>query len=297
MYSKNFLNQENPSAIIEAFRQWLSLQNYEETTVKNGPTRIAAFMQWVRKNKVQQDEARLFFEHLKRRKSKLKDRALSTNYLKSYLRTLRLFRRFLRETSNVDLEINIVFREREISHHEVFTKAEIKSIYNIIDDDLLGMRDRAMMAVYYGCGLRRNEGVHLLVEDILPDKNLLFVRKGKNYKQRYVPLVGQGKEDLLDYIRIARPVLLNGKESLRLFISYRGQELKSSALYERLKSLMRKAEIKKPCGLHSLRHSIATHLLSNGMRLDQIAKMLGHQSLDTTQIYTHILEELKSKKQ
>ena len=80
---------------------------------------------------------------------------------------------------------------------------------------------------------------------------------------------------------------------IRDSISTVGKKLGGSGLYERLRRLARKAEIEKSIGLHSLRHSIATHLLENGMKLNQIAKLLGHATLDTTQIYTHILNDLK----
>lgn len=187
----------------------------------------------------------------------------------------------------------IVYRATEVTHYEILTPAEIKQLYKTTDDDLLGIRDRAMLAIYYGCGLRRNEGAHLLIDDILPDKNLLYVRKGKNYKERYVPILGDVKKDILTYMTIARPALLADKKEAWFFIGIRGQKITASALYERLKKLLLKANIPKPCGLHSLRHSIATHLLGNGMSLYQIARLLGHSTLDTTQIYTHILKDLK----
>ena len=294
MYSKDFLTSGINQPILAAFKEWLTLQNYEWSTIHYGPKRIAEFMQYCTKEKLQHDHARLFFEHLKKRKHQKQAKGLSTNTLRTYLRTLRLFRRFLREVCGIDLEVHIIFREQSLSHHEVFTQQEIKALYTATAGTLLGMRDRAMLAVYYGCGLRRNEGAQLLTEDILIEQELVFVRKGKNYKQRYVPLIGKSKVDLLEYLRIARPMLIQQKESLALFITNRGADMQPHTLYERLKKLMQKANIKKPCGLHSLRHSIATHLLSNGMALEQIAKLLGHQSLDTTQMYTHIANELKT---
>ena len=292
-YSRGFFNQANQQPIIEGFREWIVLQNYEPTTKEVAPKIILEFMQWCEKWKVEEDHARHFFEYQQRRKNKNKEGGLAVGTLRVYLRVLRMFRRYLREVLSRDLDINIVYKEVQVSHHDVLTRAEIKRLYEVIDDDLLGMRDRAMLGIYYGCGLRRNEGASLVVDDIQAEKNLIYVRKGKNYKERYVPMVGITKQHILSYLTIARPGLLNGELEAAFFISTVGKKLGGSGLYERLRRLARKAEIEKSIGLHSLRHSIATHLLENGMKLNQIAKLLGHATLDTTQIYTHILNDLQ----
>ena len=145
-----------------------------------------------------------------------------------------------------------------------------------------------MLSVFYGCGVRRNEGVHIKVQDVLEHQNLLFIRTGKGYRERYVPMVGSVKKDIVDYLITARPMMMGSQKNEALFIGVNGRPLKGSSLYERLKKLVKKSRIKKKVGLHTLRHSIATHLLLNGMKLSEIAKFLGHQSLESTQIYTHL---------
>jgi len=203
---------------------------------------------------------------------------------------MRNLARYLRETEREGFEVDIQLQGRSRNIKTIFTKAEIKALYNACDGDVLGIRDRAMLAVYYGCGLRRNEGVNLDTGDILPGKNLLFVRKGKNYKERYVPLTEAVKEDIINYLEYARPILIK-KQSNALFLNSRGERITASMLAERLKKLKCKAGIDKAAGLHTLRHSIATHLLQSGMKLAQIKRFLGHSSLESTQIYTHVANE------
>ena len=147
-----------------------------------------------------------------------------------------------------------------------------------------------MLAAYYGCGLRRNEGVNLDISDILFDKNFVFVRKGKNYKERYVPMSAGVKEDLQNYIDFVRPVLIKSNAKA-LFLNQHGKRLGSNSMADRLQNLKEKSEINKEAGLHALRHSIATHLLQSGMELEKIKRFLGHSSLESTQIYTHIANE------
>jgi integrase/recombinase XerD len=152
-----------------------------------------------------------------------------------------------------------------------------------------------MLVVYYSCGLRRNEGVQLTIDDVNLDTKLLHVRKGKNYKERYVPFNKANARYLQDYIHEYRPQLIKTKKESRLFINTTGKPLSGGTLYTRLKLLQQQSSDatlqQKNIGLHTLRHSIATHLLQNGMPLEKIARFLGHASLDTTQLYTQLLEK------
>jgi integrase/recombinase XerD len=149
-----------------------------------------------------------------------------------------------------------------------------------------------MLAIYYGCGLRRNEGVCLNVGDINFDRALVHVRKGKNYKERFVPISKASLKYLQDYIYDYRPELLHGSKAEALFLGYYGKRMGGQSLLLRLKYLQQQTEnldlIEKEIGLHTLRHSIATHLLQAGMKLEYIARFLGHGSLESTQIYTHL---------
>jgi site-specific recombinase XerD len=147
-----------------------------------------------------------------------------------------------------------------------------------------------MLALYYGCGLRKNEGVNINVGDLLLEKDVVYVRKGKGHKERYVPLAGGNKTDLENYIHYGRPRAGEKREDA-LLLNIGGKRLSGQAAYNRLQQLRTAASIKKPAGLHTLRHSIASHLLHSGMRLEQIQRFLGHSSLESTQIYTHLKHE------
>jgi len=158
------------------------------------------------------------------------------------------------------------------------------------------MRDRAMFAVYYGCGIRKSEGIALEVADVLFERRLLYVRKAKNGHERYVPINLKCLQDLEIYIYTARPLLLDETtQTEALFISERGTGMQGQSLICRLKALQQKTENpelqNKSFGLHALRHSIATHLLQAGMELENIALFLGHKTLDSTQLYTHLVNE------
>ncbi len=278
------------------FKDWLKLLNFEPSTVKYAPLKAREFLGWLESRQIKELEAvskpviANYFDYLKTRQNRKKGGKLSKNYLRTHLTALRKLAKYLRETGQSSFEVDIKLPGSPQNNITIFTKEEIKSLYNACDSDVLGIRDRAILAVYYGCGLRRNEGFNLDTNDILFDRELVYVRKGKNYKERYVPMAGAVKEELQNYMDYARPVLLQSPAKA-LFLSVRGNRIGGNAIAERLQMLKEKAEIDKEAGLHALRHSIATHLLQSGMELEQIKRFLGHSSLESTQIYTHVAYE------
>jgi integrase/recombinase XerD len=159
-----------------------------------------------------------------------------------------------------------------------------------------------MLVCFYSCGLRRNEVVHLNINDILFDKERLFVRQGKNYKERFVPINKHSSNILETYIYDYRTEFKSHNETEALFLNYRGTRLQGMSFANRLKAIIKAtnnkdlqqrntcAEPGRSITLHSLRHSIATHLLEQGADIEHISTFLGHASLESTQIYTHFLE-------
>lgn len=278
------------------FKDWLRLLNFEPSTVKYAPMKAREFFGWLEQQQIKEIEnvnkpvISNYFDYLKTRQNKKKGGKLSKNYLRTHLTALRKLAKYLRESGQSSFEVDIKLPGSTQNNITIFTKEEIKGLYSACDTGVLGMRDRAMLAVYYGCGLRRNEGVNLDINDILFDKNFVFVRKGKNYKERYVPMSAGVKEDLQNYIDFVRPVLIKSSAKA-LFLNQYGKRLGSNSMADRLQNLKEKSEIDKEAGLHALRHSIATHLLQSGMELEKIKRFLGHSSLESTQIYTHIANE------
>ena len=125
-------------------------------------------------------------------------------------------------------------------------------------------------------------------------RGFIYVREGKGGKERHVPMSKTVQEHLQNYITKGRPLFSKGKYSKSLFLNYRGQPIGSQSLYFRLKQLQQNCDCQqlkqKQIGLHTLRHSIATHLFQNNVALETIAQFLGHSTLESTQIYTHIDE-------
>jgi integrase/recombinase XerD len=160
------------------------------------------------------------------------------------------------------------------------------------DAEAIAARDRAMLEVFYAAALRVSEIVGVKLEDLKLDLGCLLVR-GKGDKERIVPL-GKGAQDALaDYMKNARGVLANGKNSPLLFLGRGGRKLTRQRVWQMVRAASVSAG--RNASPHMLRHSCATHMVENGADLRTVQTILGHSDISTTQVYTHlVLDRLKS---
>jgi integrase/recombinase XerD len=150
-----------------------------------------------------------------------------------------------------------------------------------------GVRDKAILELMYATGLRVSEAANLQIPDINLEVGFLKC-KGKSSKERIVPMGKSALHFLSRYLDQVRPALLKGKNSHYVFLAQGGRHLTRQSIWKMIKATVRKARIRKKVSPHTLRHSFATHLLEYGADLRSVQEMLGHASITTTQIYTHI---------
>jgi len=283
--------------LVESYKEWLGVLGYVPSSAVNLPRRISEMFAWLEQNNINQLSAitrnhiNTYYESLKTKKSNQTGELLKNNTLNGIIRNLKLFNHYLEETNQGFLPIDLHYELKQEPEREILTKEEIKALYNATDDSILGLRDRAILSVYYGCGLRSNEGVYLDTEDILLGKRLLYVRKGKQYKERYVPFVESQQSDFKLYLKECRSQIVKNETEKAFLVNNQGTRIGYSTLSKILKRLIERAGIEKTIGMHTLRHSIATHLLQSGMNIEDIATFLGHKQISSTQIYTHIAHE------
>ena len=172
---------------------------------------------------------------------------------------------------------------------EVLTLDEIDRMIDCIDlSQPQGQRNRAIIEVLYGCGLRVSELVELKLSQVF-EKEEYVVVLGKGNKQRLVPISQEALTQIGLYLEHTRnyQVVKNGCEDI-LFLNRRGGKLTRVMIFYVVKQLCELAGIRKTVSPHTLRHSFATHLLEGGANLRAIQQMLGHESIETTEIYVHI---------
>ena len=173
---------------------------------------------------------------------------------------------------------------------KVLTESEVSALLDAPDtQSTIGLRDRAMLELLYGCGLRVSELVTLTVDQVRIQQGVLRVW-GKGNKERMLPIGDLAVHWLELYVRDARPVLMRAKTDA-LFLSNRGLGMSRQAFWYRIKAHGIAAGIRISLSPHVLRHAFATHLVNNDADLRVVQLLLGHSSLSTTQIYTHVARE------
>lgn len=174
---------------------------------------------------------------------------------------------------------------------KALTEAEVEALLNAPDtDDPLGLRDRAMLEVLYASGLRVSELVTLEMYRVSLQQGVVRIL-GKGSKERLVPLGEEAVSWLERYLGAARPQLVQGQATAALFPTRRGEAMTRQAFWYLIKRYARQAGITSHLSPHTLRHAFATHLLNHGADLRVVQMLLGHSSLSTTQIYTHVARE------
>lgn len=159
----------------------------------------------------------------------------------------------------------------------------------------LGFRDRVILEVLYATAMRREESANLLLEDIDTESGYVVIRQGKGRKDRVVPIGVQVCRLIDTYVTGVRADWVSSANDAHLFVKRCGQKLDPNAIWRVVRKYAAAANLSKPVSTHSFRHSCATHMLRNGAPIRHIQELLGHASLETTQVYTRItINDLKA---
>ena len=277
--------------LLKAFKQHLEVLNYSGGTVYNAVNYTREYLFYLETTHTNlrrvQDLAH-YFQYLEGRVNERRGGGLSTGSLHKHRSCLRLFYDFLRLTQGIE-SVRFPLLPRATRSPVVLTVAQVKQLFDVCDSSLLGKRNKALLALYYGLGLRRSEGVNLELTDMDFPKEEVLIRKSKTHRQRVVPMSDYVKEILEDYVFNVREKLIPDDDQTACFlVTERGKPLSKESVSYLIRKLVKSSKIKQKASVHTLRHSIATHLLNQGMSLENIALFLGHTSLDSTQLYTHL---------
>lgn len=304
------LYNESFKTLLMSFKDWLDILGYAESTVYYLPNHLQEFFYYLEQNHIKsinQITAKIvkeYYSELKERANERQSGALSKSYLNKHQQALKKFKDYLQNHNHKGINIHLKSEQQPTEEKlNVLTIAEIKELFEATElshtESRFKLRDKAILTVLYSCGLRRNEAVHLDLSDIYFEKERVFVRKGKNYKERFVPINRKNAEILEDYIYEARPEFYQSHLSEALFINKNGTRMQGMSFANRLKAIVEatnnKTIAEKGITLHILRHSIATHLLQQNVPLESIKTFLGHSSLESTQIYTHLLKSIENE--
>jgi integrase/recombinase XerD len=269
------------------FRRELQGLGYSKNAVDNYPKYAQNLLNYSKENpqKITDNHIKNYYHYLQAKTSQRSKKPLSESHIYSQLLAIKLYFEYLERTRTIKQNpYNLKIKQPTKKERLVFTQEEIKIVYQNCNNLL----ETIVLHLCYGCGLRRTEVILLDVKDINFEQKLLFIRKGKGKKRRVIPLTEAIVKDLKtynNYIEIYRT-----EKVQNFLINTQSTAITGNTIYATFKRILKRAknlDHTKYC-LHSLRHSIATHLLENEMSIEMVRDFLGHSQLVTTQIYTRI---------
>lgn len=222
--------------------------------------------------------------------SERKKDGLATSSIRLLVIALKIFYRFLENRGLVSKDQADALLAPKVSRYLPKTLNEIEAAQLIESIPLkraLGLRDRAMLEMLYASGLRVSELVNSRLEHLNLEDGFIRVT-GKGNKTRLIPVGGAAREAVAAYLEKERPMLVKSHTSSEVFLSIRGKSLTTVRIWQICKKRALEAGLEINVYPHLLRHSFATHLLSNGADLRIIQELLGHADIATTQVYTHV---------
>ena len=280
---------------IKEFKEHLETLGYNKSSVYGLPRCAEEFLSMnphTDFSAITATHIKTFHEFLQQRPNKKSSGGLSECTIAHYLYSLKMFFNYLEITEQIreNPMSMLTFKSPQSNAREILTQQEIGQLFAAC----AFLRETAILHLFYSCGLRRNEAAQLNIRDIHFRENMLFVREGKGYKRRVVPMTKKVKDDLWNYFIEERNIYISRKSPADAFLLNKwGTRLQGYGYSSIVKNLVHRAKIIfQNISPHSLRHSIATHLLENGVRIEYVRNFLGHEFLATTQIYTRV-----SKKQ
>jgi integrase/recombinase XerD len=286
--------------ILKDYYNYLLIKGYIEETARKRHNDIKEFLEFTGKDfrnsstslRVTEKEVLKYYEFLQQRPNKITGTGtLKPNTILQNILSITGFYEMLFELGKLPdlLQIGIQYPKNYENDfvREILTQSEIRQLYEIAE-----LKEKVILNLSYGCGLRVAELVAVNKEDLYLKENLLIVPKGKFNKRRIIPITEKVKNEIEFFFSNE---IKNRQDKNAVILNNKGFRMQEWTYNSTLKNLLKQIKVPeeriKKIGIHSLRHSIATHLLENGMELEKVRDFLGHSQLETTQIYTRVSSE------
>jgi len=299
--------------LIKSYSQWLQTMGYAQVTIKSFPIHVQEYLHHLEIHQgithikdIKRVQTDTYIQYLDQRANQTRGGGLSDYHINKQIVAINTFHKYLLQVREINLPFISKATRKAQNNRSILSVNEIKQLYQAThyqsreNSKAMGQRDRAILALLYASGLRKKEAIQLNLTDVDLNKGQLHIKHTKNKRERLVPLIPKAQEHIEEYIHQARHWFTLSHRTIyhrdraktnpdhqALIIGQKGTRL-DHGYYHRLKALKKRAGITLEITPHTLRHSIATHLLAGGMPIEDIKDFLGHRSLESTQIYTHI---------
>lgn len=296
------LLNETYQDLADGFYLELQYKGYAAKSNRGSRGMLSEFLKWLQsQSKEQIQDVRAvdiinYYQYIGKRPNRSGTAVLSRGTCRVHMRTLKNFFEWLLLksviASNPCSSLYFAYPRQPTAQRQVLTGEEITQLYQWAETAL----ERAILSLAYGCGLRADEIEKCNTPDIRFQEKILIVPRGKGTKKRVVPISKGVAKDLMDYYHQDRQQLKDrsgySQSETAFMLNSKGRRMRKWSCNKHLKALIERTGnpslIQKQITLHNLRHSIATHLIEQGVKVEQVRLFLGHSQLETTQIYTHI---------
>ena len=251
----------------------LDLDNYQEYLKKKGITNS---------NKITLNDINTYLKYLK-------DKKLDARTIARHITVIKEFHKYLLRVKEVKEDITLNLDNIKVAKKipNILNDHDLNLVLDVKTDNAFKYRDKAMLELMYGSGLRISELINLTIYSIDFDNNCVLI-EGKGNKERIVPISAYSREALLNYLEVRSSLLKKKKEATdKLFLNNHGEGITRHGFNYILQNILKEKDIQVKVTPHSLRHTFATTLLNNGADLRSIQELLGHADIVTTRIYTH----------
>ncbi|MCH2074354.1 MAG: site-specific tyrosine recombinase XerC [Puniceicoccaceae bacterium] len=279
------------------YNEAMKLKVYSKSTLHRRESDVRRFVGWCDErglnhpNQITKPILERYQRYLYYYRQERNNRPLSPTSQNHYLTSVKMFFKYLTRQNyllyNPASELEIIRAAPSLP--VILSENEIERLINQPDTNTeSGIRDRAILELFYSTGLRRSELCNLTLHDLSLSRKTVMVRKGKGNKDRLIP-VGQRAINWIGvYLDKVRDGLLTDITNETLFLNDYGDAFRDTKIGDKVKRYMKNAGIDVPGSCHLLRHAMATHMLENGAEMRYIQAMLGHANLSATQMYTHV---------
>lgn len=258
------------------FVRYLEVKRYSKNTIKTYSEALRVFITYDHKkpiNELTNNDVQAFMSDYVLRQG------LSFSYQNQFINAIKLY---FKEVEKSTLELERLERpRRQMKLPNVLSKEEVRRLLESVGN----MKHRTMLSLIYACGLRRRELLFLKPSDVLAERHQLRIEQSKNRKDRMIPISDKVIQMLRDYFLAYRPKVWLFEGMVK------GEQYSEGSLQAVMREAVRKSGVNKEASLHWLRHSYATHLMETGTDTRYVQALLGHASIKTTQIYTHITQK------
>ena len=295
--SKHKIHSETYGEQARNYKKYLDILGLKSETTQARYLYLKEFLSWLEKckiveiKKVTPKEIADYHYYLQNKISQRTGKLITQKTVHDNMRNVQQYLGYLLEIGELKKSpashLKFSYPNEKVERF-IFSQNQIQELYKVAD-----LQEKTILNIGYGCGLRVQEISDLKKEDIRLSENIVIVQKGKNNKRRIVPISQKISEELQEFI------FSSDEKQKEIFVNNKQRRMQEWTFNKALKTLILKtefgekmpAEALRKIGIHNLRHSIATHLLENGMKLEQVQKFLGHSHIESTEIYTHITNE------